>query len=193
MVKQREPERLIGAEFDVPNEPADAGSTGGARPGRRIVGGRERELQVRDAKPNAFSLRRQREFLEHLGATCNVTLSAARVGVGKRTVYHQRMKSEIFRTAWNEALREGYARLEMLLLQHATAGDSPLFVGGEEVEDDTPFDKHLALELLKQHRGQARTGRERKAHNRRELSIEEVKADLLKRLSHLNKRHGGEG
>ena len=51
-------------------------------------------------------------FLAHFAATCDVTASAAAAGVSESTVYNHRRSDPAFAAGWDEALEQGYARLE---------------------------------------------------------------------------------
>jgi hypothetical protein len=158
-----------------------------------IVPGKNRRL----VKPRGvdrrvkFGRKRQRTFLEHLAATCNVTASAAAAGVSFSAVYRCRMRDPEFRAAWKEALEQGYALLEAALLERAmrlgaripVSGD--LQVDGPDAPQEVDWDK--GLELLKNHQrriaGTTETGR---APTR--VSIEEVAAKLIGKMKALGVR-----
>jgi AcrR family transcriptional regulator len=92
-----------------------------------LGGSRGRRLQVRTprgarkAKPrrNGFTDKRKELFLSHFAATCNAKASARAAGVANTTVYQHRKSDAAFREAWNEALDQGYARLEAELVRRA--------------------------------------------------------------------------
>jgi hypothetical protein len=93
-------------------------------------------------------------FFDHLGATCNVRASAAEVGFTTFTVYRQRRLRPDFAARWQAVLEQGYARLEMALLQAAL--DS---MDGVDFDEDRPIPKmsvEQAMNLLKLHGPQAR-------------------------------------
>lgn len=64
-------------------------------------------------------------FLDHLAASCNVRLSAEAAGFSKEALYRRRRVDPDFAQAWQTALEQGYVRLEMLLVEGATATASP--------------------------------------------------------------------
>ena len=62
----------------------------------------------------------ERIFLDHLAASCNISGSAAAAGFSAVTVYNHRRSDPGFSARWQEALEQGYARLEMALVRTAT-------------------------------------------------------------------------
>ena len=95
-------------------------------------------------------------FLAGLVKTCNVSASAKLAKVSEASVYRQRAKSAEFRAAWALALREGYARLELMMLERAITGQvKPVFYGGQKIGQITEYSDRTALALLAAHRGVA--------------------------------------
>lgn len=70
---------------------------------------------------NATGKTKQRRFLEHLAATCNVTASAKAAGASVHPFYSLRQRDPAFAAAWKEAMAAGYDRLEEALLAKALA------------------------------------------------------------------------
>ena len=58
-------------------------------------------------------------FLAHLAETANVSASARAAKISASRAYHERQRFPAFRTQWQDALAEGYARLEAELLAEA--------------------------------------------------------------------------
>lgn len=92
-------------------------------------------------------------FLDMLAATANVTQSARAVGSSHQAAYRQRQASAGFRDGWSAALAEGYARLELKLLQRALGQEeelpedvAPARTGAKEPSD------RVILTLLAAHR-----------------------------------------
>ncbi len=82
-----------------------------ARP--RLVAPRGgRRWQAQRMRRTHFTPERKEKFLEHFAATCDVTASAAVAGVSESTVYNHRRSDPAFAAGWQEALEQGYARLE---------------------------------------------------------------------------------
>ena len=115
-----------------------------------ISGRRNRRLVAAKARKDGFGAKRQKAFLSALAASCNVKAAAAASGVCRKTVYVRRRADAAFRAAWFEALDEGYARLELLLLKRAGAAEPIDY----EVADDPAEepDTALARYLLGEHR-----------------------------------------
>jgi hypothetical protein len=105
------------------------------------------EKKVRGRAPRrvrtVFGARKQAEFLSALAMTSNVAASARTVKVQESTVYKLRQRDPAFRRAWGTALAEGYARLEMAMLERAIKGDAA--EAGAHVSD------RLAMSLLTLH------------------------------------------
>lgn len=129
--------------------------------GETVIGGNpNRRLQVkaargsREAKPKRreFTKARRAEFLAHFAATCNAKGSARAVGVSHSTVYAHRRSDERFRLAWEEALDQGYARLEAQLVREAS---EPIAVEADEAAAEAAarqIDAKTALAILEAYR-----------------------------------------
>ncbi len=121
-------------------------------------------------------------FFDILAASCNVTLAAAEVGFSTFTVYRQRRMRPEFAEHWQAALTQGYARLEMALLQ--AANDS---LEGIEFDADQPIPKmtvEQAMNVLRAHRnavyGDGKGGPGRYARRR---DLREVQGSILKKIA----------
>lgn len=141
------------------------------------------------AGPGRWSAGRERTFLEELATDANVRRAARAAGVSTATVYTRRTNWPGFAERWAAALEQGYARLEMLLVQQATATLSGEPVAGGEGEDGggpggggamPTFAE--AMNLFRLHR-QGVTGAGRRPGPRpAEPSPEELHAELLRRI-----------
>lgn len=89
-------------------------------------------------------------FLAHLSETANVSASARAIGVGTSSIYAERRRSAVFRTAWSAALQEGYARLEADMLHDALTSPSAK-TSDATLKARTQKDR-LRLALLAMHR-----------------------------------------
>lgn len=119
--------------------------------GERITSRPGGKLQVANTGRVLFGKERQGIFIEHLAATCNVLRSAEAAGVTPQCVYKKRMRDVSFREAWFQALEQGYARLEAIMLERALRS-APIEVEGDLVLPEEAFDKDLALHLLREHK-----------------------------------------
>jgi hypothetical protein len=170
------------------------------RPGRadmseeNICGGDKRPVQRRRIRKDGWTEKRKKTFLEHLAATSNVKASAAAAGMNPYGVYKLRLRDKEFREHWDVALDHGYTRIEAMLLERASRPCPPPPIDGGQFQAETEgMDTALALTLLKQRQSRQQQGPARGASRPGKASIEEVREDILKRLSALNKRLGGEG
>jgi len=82
-------------------------------------------------------------FLDRLGETSNVSEAARFAGINPSRAYKVRRMEPVFRESWHEALLEGYAHLEMEVLQRLRSGTG---------KDDAKYDFASALRLLTLHR-----------------------------------------
>ena len=132
-------------------------------------------------------------FFDHLGATCNVCASAEAVGFTTFTVYRQRRLRPEFAARWQAVLEQGYAALEMALVQAAL--DS---LDGVEFYGDRPIPKmtvEQAMNLLKLHRAEAR-GEQGGRPGRRPVprGIEFYRESIRKKVAAIRRAdQGGEG
>lgn len=118
-------------------------------------------------------------FLDHLAASCNVAWSAAQTGFSAVTVYNRRRTDSVFARRWQEALADGYIRLETELL-----GTAVTFVERLRSDDELPL-KHMtvreAIALLNRHgRGDPATRGGR--FQARPRSLDEVRDSILAKL-----------
>lgn len=162
---------------------------------------RGRRLQVRRAPKGLLTVEGERRFLAHLAATANVRLSAEATGVGWNAIYARRARCPDFARAMEKALREGYERLELALLDNALRSLRP---DGEALEDwEAQLDEtdpltrmtpQEALLLLGYRRPEIVEGRRHTGFPLPRASREEAEARLtweLDRLERRLKRDGG--
>lgn len=137
----------------------------------------------------------ERDFLDHLSATANARASADAAGVSVSGAWLRRRRMPGFAEAWDEAVADGHARLEMLLMERGTALLGGLDFGGsngdgaaatdDAARDGTAraaFDPQIAMWLLKR-RDQARAGTVARGRAwTRERSIDEVRAEILRKV-----------
>ncbi|QJU57533.1 hypothetical protein HL653_06780 [Sphingomonas sp. AP4-R1] len=145
------------------------------------------------ALPVRWTARREAIFLETLSETVNVREAARVSGLSPANVYKRRAASDAFRAAWAAALREGYVRLETMLLERALNGvRSDVWHGGKCVGSRHEFSDALALALLRQHRagvmGAGATGVPILPPTEAETG-----EALAARLADMNRRLGGAG
>ena len=151
---------------------------------RRVVwasaGGKPRLVTIKSAKrwtPTAEGV-----FLAHLAATSNVKASAAKAGFSTTIVYKRRMRQPAFREAWNEALEQGYARVEMLMVEEA--GRPAVEPELDPEAANAPVDKELALNLLRLHRAAVKGGPAQRYDWRAKADDpEEMRASILRKIA----------
>lgn len=169
-------------------------------------------IQRRPVRKREWTAAKRKAFLEHLSATCNVRFSVAQVGMSDTGAYMLRQRDARFRDDWAAALEAGYARLETMLLARAGGTsktipadggggersrlrESPGFEAGAHLDLTEDMDSALALQLLALHHRGVTGGpaRRRTSRTLRRVTPEEMEAAILKQLSALGKREGGQG
>jgi hypothetical protein len=134
------------------------------------------------ASAGRWSIAAERAFLTELTATANVKAAARAAGVSATTAYNRKRQWPAFAAAWAEAQREGYDRVEMLLICAATTTLDP--EPPPEPREGPEMSVDQAMNLLKVHRAGMRGGKpQRYDWRRREPDIEEVRAEVLRRLA----------
>jgi hypothetical protein len=113
-------------------------------------------VQVRRAIAGRLTRAAEQAFLTALAATCNVTLAAAAVGVSPRAFYRRKMRDPAFAREMRQAVKRGYARLELALLESGVAGaDGELDWRSNEPPALPPMSVSQALQLMYLHQKEA--------------------------------------
>ena len=169
----------------------------GADGGLDIGGSKGRRVQVRAArgslkaqpKRRGFCKKRKAKFLAYFGATANAAAAARVAGVSKSTVYEHRRKDRSFHEAWNEALAQGYARVEALSVRWA---EKTFTVKADECAAGRlrDFDPKLALAILESYRRNG--GRRPGEILPQPYDMEEVRARLERKMRALGMLDGEE-
>ncbi|WP_151989843.1 hypothetical protein, partial [Sphingomonas aurantiaca] len=91
----------------------------------RLVAGEKRIVQCAAVRKDGWTKARRAGFFAMLSATCNVRASAAAMGMTDCGAYYLRRRDPVFAAQWQEALAEGYGRLEQGLMALALEGIDP--------------------------------------------------------------------
>ena len=132
----------------------------------------------------------EEKFLDLLAATNNVTLSAAETGFSKEAIYARRRRDPGFAERWQAALEQGYARVEMLVVQ--VAADT---LEGRAPDPDCPIPPMTvreAITLLQLHRASVKgDGTTRRAGwQGRPRTLDEIKDSIIRKLSAMDRHRG---
>lgn len=163
---------------------------------QRVVGGNGRRVQVRAIRVDGWTAARRAGFLDHLAATCNVTLSARAVGMSDASAHTVRRRDPAFAEQWTAALEAGYQHLEAKLLAYALGyGDAARTedaadAAGNPAAADVPFDPAAAMAMLARFRaaGSDPAQRHYTRHKVKHVTIEQVRDSLEKKLAAFAKR-----
>jgi len=173
-------ERLIAAGGIAP--PTGWGSLDGDE--LTVRGGTGRRVQIRRARLDEFSPRVEARFLAVVAATCNVLAACAAIGMSPAALYRQRQRREGFAKRWQQAIEEGYLRLETGLLERANnlfSGEA-VAPGDEDPLLTGPITVEQAMQLWFHHRQHVIGIGSPRRRWRREMPIEEVRAEVLRRV-----------
>ncbi len=130
---------------------------------------------------------RQRTFLEHLAITSSIKESAAVAGIANSTLYLWRDTDPDFAAAWLKALAEGYALLEMEMLERARKGvERKIYYHGKHVGTVRDYDHKTALQLLRLNK--ETVALVRAAHAEQTAEEEPAEDRLEERLKKINVR-----
>lgn len=91
----------------------------------RLVAADNRIVQCAAVRKDGWTKARREGFFAMLSATCNVRASAAAMGMTDCGAYYVRRRDPVFAGQWQEALAEGYGRLEQALMALALEGIDP--------------------------------------------------------------------
>lgn len=91
----------------------------------RLVAADNRIVQCAAVRKDGWTKARREGFFAMLSATCNVRASAAAMGMTDCGAYYLRRRDPVFAGQWEEALAEGYGRLEQALMALALEGIDP--------------------------------------------------------------------
>ena len=154
----------------------------------------KRKAKTKNAPPS-WTAEKRATFLAALAATSNVTKSAAAADMSDAQVYAERRRNAGFRDAWTDALSEGYARLEFMMLERA---NDALLVRGKVTDQKLAQNKmheysnKLAMTLLTAHRALVRDARSGAAPSRHTPNrVAGSKARLIAKLDEMRARSGG--
>jgi hypothetical protein len=85
-------------------------------------------------------------FLEHLAANGNVSVAAARVGMGREAAYRLRRRESLFARGWDVALLQAREVVAETIGDRAMDGiEEPVFYRGEQVGTRRKYDTRLLL------------------------------------------------
>lgn len=154
-------------------------------------------VQYYRPRKTGWTTRKMARFLTALRATSNVTEAARAVKMDVSGAYGLRKKDATFAAGWAEALEQGYAELEMLLLRQSIHGSETTEMvddGNEEGRKRTKtvhsYPHSMALRLLMAHKGTGR-GVSRRAGDRAAWQRGAARRDPCEDRRHAEpERHG---
>lgn len=178
-------------------------------PDEVVRGSADGRPRIQRAGPGRWSAGREQLFFEVMATTANVSAACRAVGVSNTAVYARRERWPGFAARWEAALAAGWRGLDALVLEGATVAlgggavssaleatpppsrasrvPPPPRAGEDQWPNAPVLTAEQAITVWKMHRA-AVTGEGRRGRHdwRRETTMEEVRAEVLKRIRALN-------
>lgn len=153
-----------------------------------IVEGKTR-LKKRGGSRQTITPEQIETFFAALADTCNVKRSARAAGFTANWAYRRRKFDGAFRNGWAAAVREGYSKLELILLERAMKG-TPKLVRSSRGNDRMmrEYSTALSVALLKRHADTADAAQ----YEPSEDELAEVRERILEKLEGLRQRQAEE-
>lgn len=141
--------------------------------------------KLRKARKGDISAEQIETFFVTLTETCNVVRSAKVAGFTTNWAYRKRKTDAAFRNGWAVAVREGYAKLELVLLERAMEG-TPKLVRTAKRTDRVmrEYSTALAVALLRRHADTADAA----AYEPGDEELREIRERILEKLEGLRRR-----
>jgi hypothetical protein len=145
-------------------------------------GANEGGLQRKRVRRDGWTDKRREDFLAALAETSNVSAAVAKVGMTVRGLYALRHREPGFAACFQTALEEGYARLELEMLERARFG-----IGTEA--EARRYNDAIALKLLSRHDAiVAKTRALRSDPAMAAIDHDQIQRDLIARIDMLRER-----
>ncbi|CAN5444034.1 hypothetical protein BH09PSE4_BH09PSE4_13570 [soil metagenome] len=152
---------------------------------RRPNGG----VQNRRARAKRWSDARRAAFLEELAQTANVRMASAAAGMSTAGAYKLRKRDSIFAAAWLEALCDGFAKLDDLMLERALAtigGEGSVIIPAGDDSKMRELGERTVLALMTHHGPRVRAALE--ARRRASGSGDAIRELLEARFEDMHRR-----
>ena len=161
------------------------------RPNETIRSSRTGKTCIIRTGPDRWSAAKEAVFLAELTASANVKAAARAAGVSAVAVYNRRKLWPAFKAQWDAAVAEGAARLETLVICAATTtlDPEPLPERDHEAERMS-MDQALKVWLALNARTHGDHKRRLGGPPRREPDIEEVRAEIMRKVAAIKRARG---
>ena len=140
------------------------------------------------AKPAApakvtWTKARETKFLEHLALSSNVRASERVALVPLGAAYRHRKQSDDFRRNWDQALKDGYDRLELAMLERAINGVRVITTVGNKKTRKIEYSEGMAMTLLKAHRASVAAITAAQASEADDRDVREIIDGMARRIA----------
>ena len=173
------------------HHPLEANGEGGVpkkrpilRPNEMIRGSKTGQCRIVRVRQGRWSAKAEAIFLAELTATANVNAAARAAGVTPQCVYMRRKLWPAFAEQWRAAVAEGWDRIETLVVCAATTTLDPEPLP-ERAWEAPRMSMDQAIKIWLTHRAGGPGAHKRRLGGmpRREPDIEEVRADMLRKVA----------
>lgn len=178
----------------VPENPVSAEPRPTLRADETIRNSRTGKTAIVRVGPNRWSSGKEAAFLAELTATANVKAAARAAGVTPSAVYLRRKHYPAFKAEWDAAVAEGFARIETLVVCAATTTLEPEPLP-ERAWEEPRMTMDQALKVWLTHRAGGPGARKQRLGGvaRREPDIEEVRAEIMRKVAAIKRARGVAG
>lgn len=121
-----------------------------------------RTVQQRAPRRDGWTPERRAHFFAELANSCNIKAACHAVGMSVGGAYMLRERDPSFRLGWRRGIAQGYAKLELQMLERALIGEKKLRVVLERSGDDersldllSRYSARVAETLYRAHRADA--------------------------------------
>lgn len=158
-----------------------------------VLGGSNgRKVQERKVRADGWTKARRILFLDTFAATCNTAFAVRKCGMNESGLRALRRRDPHFAVLYEEALQEGYQRLEAELLARALGqqiGDENPAAEELGQTEPPPFDPAMALKVLQLRNAEATArSNDRRGRVFVRATQEETDAALMKKLDAVARR-----
>lgn len=153
-----------------------------------VRGTNGRRVQIARARTGQWTARSEERFLEVFAATCNVRAAYSAAGKSKGSAYTHRKRWPAFDRRWRAAEEEGYARIELALVESGCN----LFSSAELPPDAPipPMTVDQALQLLRLHQAQVRSAGKAPGRRPRSKTFAELRPGIVHKLEAIERGRG---
>ncbi len=164
------------------------------RPDEIVRNSKTGQCRIIRVRQGRWSAKVEAAFLAELTATANVNAAARAAGVTPQCVYLRRKHYPAFKAEWDAAVAEGFARIETLLVCAATTTLEPEPLSARAHEGpEMSVDQAIKIWLTHRAGGPGAIKHRLGGVARREPDIEEVRAEIMRKVAAIKRARSTAG